>query len=150
MPAFSEYVFGPAFLALQCILVALGQQQPPRTCINTGLTCIENCVADGIYQWCGSCQWFIQCTGEIAYYTPCNANLYFHNDVKACVSVSDTCTECVIHTSPNGLTDSTIKMTTIIGRRIHTSNNNIHNSYRNRNHIISKALLKSLAHDEFS
>src|SRR6218665_3912255 len=115
------------YLALYCILVGLGQQQPPRTCINTGLTCIESCagLADGNYQWCGSCQWFIQCSGEVAYYQPCNANLYWHDDVKACVSVSDTCTECVVHTSPNGFTDSTIRMTTIIGRR---ANNSIHNS----------------------
>ena len=118
------------YLALYCILVGLGQQQPPRTCINTGLTCIESCagLADGNYQWCGSCQWFIQCSGEVAYYQPCNANLYWHDDVKACVSVSDTCSECVIHTSPNGFTDSTIRMTTLIGRRTHKSNNSIHNS----------------------
>ena len=117
------------YLALYCISVALGQQQPPRTCINTGLTCIESCagLADGNYQWCGSCQWFIQCSEGVAYYQPCNANLYWHDDVKACVSVSDTCAECVIHTSPNGLTESTIRMTTIIGRSTQKSNNNIHN-----------------------
>lgn len=91
--------------------------EPPRDCIDTGPVCIETCTSNpnGNYQWCGSCQWFIQCSSGNTYYQPCPANLYYSHNVGGCAATSTTCTECIVDTTTNQATGTTTQLTPPVG-----------------------------------
>lgn len=73
---------------------------PPRTCDNTGFTCIEECPGDtnDLYQWCGSCSWYIACQGTIKTFQKCAADLVFNDRLKICSGQSPVCRECLLDT----------------------------------------------------
>ena len=77
--------------------------EPAPKCTGTGPTCLNDCLGqrDGVYQWCGRCDYFLQCTGGATAITKCQQDTLFYDDnFKACIAVSSTCTQCSINPSP--------------------------------------------------
>jgi len=89
------------FLAIVYEVQSQGIEGP---CINTGPTCINSCknetgsnLADGNYQWCEGCQWFVACSSGFLQLSPCPGNLVWNGFYSACLSQSPTCYECIIY-----------------------------------------------------
>jgi len=68
-------------------------------CIDTGPRCYTTCdgLAPGNYQWCGACNYFIQCVGGQMFFQLCPSNLVWHDLFALCLSASPTCTECLVY-----------------------------------------------------
>src|SRR6218665_1126911 len=62
-------------------------------CQSTGPNCRSDCYStpNGNYQWCGRCDYFLQCSGGSEYYTECPSDLYYDDSTKSCEVSSTTC-----------------------------------------------------------
>ena len=71
---------------------------PNRACRNTGSNCIEECSAGqyGIYQWCGSCAYYISCQNGTTFYFLCTPGTSWDEVANDCLlTTSTTCYECI-------------------------------------------------------
>ena len=66
---------------------------PDRQCDDTGASCVDACEGQGAgsYQWCGRCDYFIECVAGEAYYTACPPGLVYDHSLARCEFESTTC-----------------------------------------------------------
>lgn len=86
-----------ALVKIQFLIRVLNILAP--LCGSTGEECIDDCdlSLNGVYQWCGRCDYFLQCSGSGSYLQACQPGLYYDNSVQACVYESTTCHDSPCH-----------------------------------------------------
>jgi len=67
-------------------------------CESTGPVCVSDCrgTTNGVYQWCGRCDYYLACSGNTNYFYQCAGGTVWNDDIRRCdFAPSPTCTQCV-------------------------------------------------------
>ena len=89
--------FPPIAVALSTDIPVPNLPTPQRTCSTTGDKCIDTCfrdTTDNMYQWCGSCNYYVACQYGITSYYECPNSLVWDDDFKWCSPNTTTC-DCI-------------------------------------------------------